>query len=136
MDYNATTSSFWDFSQSSPSTFPQLAESDFLALLQKQFNSDLPASPAFPIPHDGVDPSKITNLPIPAPPPPLSDDSSPSPPSTTDHLTSSRRQSTNSTVEQEAHELKRKASIDSLEDDNPSQKSCMSSSSQMISRSH
>ncbi|KAH9964504.1 hypothetical protein BC827DRAFT_1187508 [Russula dissimulans] len=123
MDYNTATSAFWDFSQS-PSAFPQLAENDFLALLQKQFSSDLPASPPppFPIPHDGVDPSKITNLPAPAPPPPLSDDSSPSPPSTTDHLTSSRRQSTNSTVEQE-HELKRKASIDSLEDDNPSQKS-------------
>ena len=133
MDYN--TPSLWDFSRS-PSGFNQLPDNDFLALLQKQFsNPDTSAPSPYPISHDGVDPSKITNLPTPAPPPPLSDDSSPSPPSTTDHVSSSRRQSTNSTVEQDAHELKRKASLDAMEDESPSQKSCMCCSL-LISRTY
>jgi len=127
MDYNTPTSSLWDFSHS-PSGFSQLADSDFLALLQKQFNPD--PSNAYAIPHDGVvDPSKITNLPAAVPPTPLSDDSSPSPPSTNDHLSSSRRLSTNSATEQDAHELKRKASLDAFEDDNPSQKASKKSPS-------
>ena len=135
MDY-AATSSLWNFSQS-PTGFSQLAENDLLALLQKQFNPDLPSPNSYSIPHDGVDPSKITNLPASAPPPLLSDDSSPSPPSTNnDHVSSSRRQSTNSTTEQETHELKRKASIDAMEEDNPSQKACVSSSPQIVSRTH
>jgi AP-1-like factor len=120
MDY--TTPSLWDFSRS-PSGFNQLADNDFLALLQKQLNNPDPSPNPYPISHDGVDPSKITNLPTPAPPPPLSDDSSPSPPSTTDHASSSRRQSTNSTAEPDTHELKRKASIDAMEEESPSQKS-------------
>ena len=134
MDYTAT-SSLWNFSQS-PAGFSQLAENDLLALLQKQFNPDLPTPNAYSIPHDGVDPSKITNLPAAVPPPPLSDDSSPSPPSTNDHLSSSRRQSTNSTTEQETHELKRKASDDAMEEDNPNQKSCVSSYPQIVSCTH
>jgi AP-1-like transcription factor len=125
MDYT-TTSPLWDFPQS-PSAFPQLAENDFLAILQ-QFNADPPSTNAFTIPHDGVDPSKITNLPAPAPPTPLSDESSPSPPSVNDHESTSRRQSTTSTGELEAHELKRKASTDGLEDDSPESKSCVSRS--------
>lgn len=133
MDYNSPNSPLWDFSPS-PSGFSQLAEGDFLALLQKQFNPDLPTPNAYAAPHDVVDPSKITNLPTPAPPPPLSDDSSPSPPSTSDHLSSSRRQSTNSTAEQDTHELKRKASIDTLEEDSPNQKTCMYSPPQSSSR--
>jgi AP-1-like transcription factor len=134
MDYTAS-SSVWDFPQSS--AFPQLADNDFLALIQ-QLNPDLATnSNAFSIPHDGVDPSKITNLPAPAPPPPLSDDSSPSPPSLNEHESSSRRQSTTSTGGLEAHELKRKASTDGLEDDDsPNQKSCVSSSSYNMSWSH
>jgi AP-1-like transcription factor len=125
MDY--TTPSLWDFTRS-PSGFSQIQDNDFLSLLQKQFNNADPSTPdAFPISHDGVDPSKINNLPAPAPPTPLSDDSSPSPPSTTDHASSSRRQSTTSTVEQEGHELKRKASPDVMEEESPSQKSCSSS---------
>ncbi|SRR6266702_1435279 len=128
MDYNTTSSPLWDFSQSpSASAFSQLAENDFLALLQKQFDPDLFPANAYAIPHDGVDPSKISNLTTPAPPPPLSDDSSPSPPSTTDHLSSSRRQSTNSGNEQDSPELKRKASDDALDDESPNQKTCMSS---------
>ena len=137
MDYNAATSPLWNFSQQSPPGFSQLAENDFLALFQKQFNPDLSTPNAYSIPHDGVDPSKITNLPPAAvPPPPLSDDSSPSPPSTNDLLSSSRRQSTNSTTEQETHELKRKASIDDMEEDNPSQKACVSSYPQILSPTH
>ena len=123
MDFNATS---WDFSPSS-STFSQLAENDFLALLQKQFDPDLIPADAYTIPHDGVDPTKISSLTAAAPPPPLSDDSSPSPPSTTDHLSSSRRQSTNSNNEQDSPELKRKASDDGLDEESPSQKSCKSS---------
>jgi AP-1-like factor len=131
MDYS--TPSLWDFSRS-PSGLTQLPDNDFLALLQKQFNPEPSTPNAYPISHDGVDPSKISNLPTPAPPPPLSDDSSPSPPSTTDHATSSRRQSTNSTAEQDAPELKRKASPDAMEEDSPSQKSCVFCSFQIISR--
>ncbi|KAI9445490.1 hypothetical protein H4582DRAFT_1806591 [Lactarius indigo] len=132
MDYNTSSSPLWDFPQS-PSAFSQLAENDFLALLQKQFDPDLFPANAFAIPHDGVDPSKISNLTTPAPPPPLSDDSSPSPPSTTDHLSSSRRQSTNSSNEQDSPELKRKASDDALDDESPNQKTCMLSSAKKAS---
>jgi len=126
MDY--TTPSLWDFTRS-PSGLSQIQDNDFLALLHKQFNADsstTTTTSAYPISHDGVDPSKITNLPVPTPPTPLSDDSSPSPPSTTDHGSSSRRQSTNSTAEQDIHELKRKASLDFMEEESPSQKSCSS----------
>ncbi|KAN0121524.1 hypothetical protein V8E52_003420 [Russula decolorans] len=120
MDY--TTPSLWDFTRS-PSALSQIQDNDFLALLQKQFNTDASTPSTYPISHDGVDPSKITNLPVPAPPTPLSDESSPSPPSTTEHASSSRRQSTNSSAEQDGQELKRKASPDFMEDENPSQKS-------------
>lgn len=128
MDYNTTSSPLWDFSQS-PSAFSQLAENDFLALLQKQFEPDLFAANAYAIPHDGVDPSKISNLTAPAPPPPLSTDSSPSPPSTNDHLSSSRRQSTNGINEQDSSELKRKASDDVSDDESPTQKTSKRASS-------
>ncbi|KAH9046472.1 hypothetical protein EDB84DRAFT_1394614 [Lactarius hengduanensis] len=128
MDYNTSSSPLWDFPQS-PSAFSQSAENDFLALLQKQFDPDLFPANAYAIPHDGVDPSKISNLTTPAPPPPLSDDSSPSPPSTIDHLSSSRRQSTNSGNEQDSPELKRKASDDALDDESPNQKASKKSSS-------
>jgi AP-1-like transcription factor len=134
MDY--TTPSLWDFTRSS-SGFSQIQDNDFLSLLQKQFNNTDSSPPsAYPISHDGVDPSKISNLPAPAPPTPLSDESSPSPPSTTDHVSSSRRQSTNSTAEQDGHELKRKASPDVMEEESPSQKSCSSSFSQCSHASH
>ena len=123
MDYNASSSPLWDFSQQSPSAFSQLGENDLLALLGKQFDPDLFPADTFAIPHDGIDPTKISNLAAPAPPPPLSDDSSPSPPSTSDHLSSSRRQSTNSNNEQDSPELKRKASDDGLDDESP-QKTC------------
>ncbi|THH13203.1 hypothetical protein EW146_g6988 [Bondarzewia mesenterica] len=124
----------WDFSQT-PTSFSQLGDDDFLALLQKQFESDAGNDHTNPlniptIPHDGVDPSKLTRLPPPAPPPPLSDDSSsPSPPSvhSAQDSSSSRRQSgvyANSTAEAESEEhlLKRKASDDDL-GEGPSHKS-------------
>lgn len=134
MEY--TTPSLWDFTRS-PSGFSQIQDNDFLALLQKQFNSDSSTtSNAFPTSHDGVDPSKITNLPTPAPPTPLSDESSPSPPSTTEHASSSRRQSTTSTAEQDGHELKRKASPDVMEEDSPNQKSCSYCFPRMPSPTH
>ena len=136
MDY--TTPSLWDFTRSPSSGFSQIQDNDFLALLQKQFNNPDSSPPtAYPISHDGVDPSKISNLPAPAPPTPLSDESSPSPPSTTDHPSSSRRQSTNSTAEQDGHELKRKASPDDvMEEESPSQKSCSLSFSRRSLRTH
>lgn len=133
MDY--TTPSLWDFTRS-PSGLSQIQDNDFLALLQKQFNTDSSTTSAYPISHDGVDPSKITNLPAPAPPTPLSDESSPSPPSITDQPSSSRRPSTNSTAEQDGHELKRKASLDVMEEESPSQKSCSSCFSRTLSRTH
>ncbi|SRR5713226_6055386 len=133
MDY--TTPSLWDFARS-PTGLSQAQDNDFLALLEKQFSQDPSSSNAYPVSHDGVDPSKISNLPAPAPPPPLSDDSSPSPPSTTDHASASRRQSTYSTAEQDGHELKRKASPDDMEEDSPNQKSCSSCFSRMLSRTH
>jgi AP-1-like factor len=123
MDY--TTPSLWDFTRT-PSAFSQIQDDDFLALLQKQFNTDSSAPTTYSIPHDGVDPSKITDLSVAAPPTPLSDESSPSPPSLADHPSSSRRQSTNSTTEQDGHELKRKASLDAMDEESPSQKSCSS----------
>ena len=132
MDYS--TPSLWDFART-PSGFT-LPDNDFLALLEKQFNPDTSSPNTYAVSPDGVDPSKITNLPAPAPPPPLSDDSSPSPPSTTDRVSSSRRQSTNSAAEQDSHELKRKASPDDMEEDSPSQKSCMYCSVQIISRTN
>lgn len=134
MDYTSA-SPLWDFSQS-PSAFPQSAENDFLALLRNPFSPELSASNAYPIPHDSVDPSKITNLPAPAPPPPLSDESSPSPPSFNENSPSSRRQSTISNGDLEAPELKRKASTEGLDDDGPSQKTCMSFSLNNVSCIH
>ena len=129
MDFNAST---WDFSQS-----PTAFDDDFLSLLQKQFGPDLISPNAYTIPHDSVDPTKISNLTtVPPPPPPLSDDSSPSPPSTTDRLSSSRRQSTNSANEQDSPELKRKASDDGLDDESPNQKTCMSSPIHVVSYNH
>ncbi|KAI0271581.1 hypothetical protein BC834DRAFT_967035 [Gloeopeniophorella convolvens] len=130
MEFNAASSSLWDFSQS-PSSFSQLADDDFLVLLQKQFgNNEIPNAGAYTIPHESVDPSKITSLPAPAPPPPLSEDSSPSPPSINDN-SSSRRQSANlgSPDQEMSHELKRKASDDAMEDDGPNPKSSKKSSS-------
>ena len=133
MDYTAP--SLWDYTRT-PSAFSQIQDDDFLALLQKQFNTDSSTPSTYPVSHDGVDPAKITNLPVPAPPTPLSDESSPSPPSITDHASSSRRQSTNSTTEQDGQELKRKASLDAMDEESPSQKSCSSSFSQCSHAPH
>ncbi|TFY79827.1 hypothetical protein EWM64_g4189 [Hericium alpestre] len=107
----------WDFSQ--PASLANLADDDFLALLQKQFTPDIGTTPVDPltVTHNGIDPSKLTNYPIPAPPPPLSEDSSPSPPSVNGE--SSRRQSAvySGPGSNEGDEpLKRKASEEDFEE--------------------
>lgn len=113
----------WDFSQSDPSHFANLADDDFLAMLSKQFGTDasLPnqSLDSFTLPESAIDPSKLTNLPAPVPPPPLSDDSSPSPPSMND--SGSRRQSAVYGDDRE-DSLKRKASDDEDFEEGPSHK--------------
>ncbi|KAI0040505.1 hypothetical protein FA95DRAFT_865223 [Auriscalpium vulgare] len=116
---NSFNQPLWDFSQSAdPTSFSQLADDDFLALLQKQFTPDLGAGNlgALSLPHDGIDPSKISTMPLPVPPPPLSEDSSPSPPNMNDVASSSRRQSRSFSAEGGDEQLKRKASDDDFEE--------------------
>ncbi|TFY57565.1 hypothetical protein EVG20_g8492 [Dentipellis fragilis] len=107
----------WDFS-SNPHSLATLADDDFLALLQKQFTPDIGATGVDPLAfsHDGVDPTKLSNLPPPGPPPPLSDDSSPSPPSINE--SGSRRQSAiySNGVDSGDDHLKRKASEEDFEE--------------------
>lgn len=107
----------WDFSQSDPSQFSTIPDDDFLALLSKQFGGDSSPLPdqgiPFTLPDSAVDPSKLSNLPAPAPPPPLSDDSSPSPPSMNE--SDSRRHSAVYSEEREDG-LKRKASDEDFEE--------------------
>ncbi|KNZ78210.1 AP-1-like transcription factor [Termitomyces sp. J132] len=95
----------WDLSQAS--NFSQLADDDFLAILQKQF----------PITQDagyvnGVNPQNITRLPLPTMTPP-SEDSSPSPPNLND---------SGGTEEQVDSAQKRKANEGDLDDESPSSK--------------
>lgn len=117
MDSFGSLDNFWDISQH-PSSFPTLAEDDFLALLQKQF----PTSNLFELnPADGIDPINISSLPLPNPTPP-STDSSPSPPSVNQEPTLSRRQSgvfssgAHRSLEEDSS-LKRKASSESIDDE-------------------
>ena len=100
-----------------------LVEDDFLALLQKQFPTN-----AFDLsPPDGIDPISISSLPIPNPTPP-STDSSPSPPSVAQEPPVSRRQSgvySQSPVGADSNDdptLKRKASDDDDDGDEPTHK--------------
>ncbi|KAG5654346.1 hypothetical protein H0H81_004300 [Sphagnurus paluster] len=68
----------WDLSHAS--NFSQLEDSDFLALLQKQFpNGTVSQDPSYV---DGVNPQNISRYSLPSMTPP-SEDSSPSPPNTT-----------------------------------------------------
>ncbi|KAH7884021.1 hypothetical protein F5I97DRAFT_1930229 [Phlebopus sp. FC_14] len=112
MDYQSI-SSLWDLAQA-PSQFSQLPDDDFLAFLQKQFPSSL-SELSGASPNDGnVNPQSIHKVPLPGLTPP-SDDSSPSPPSNNDSL--SRRQSVNSRGNDEGDStLKRKASVNDLEE--------------------
>ncbi|KAJ7037455.1 hypothetical protein C8F04DRAFT_412038 [Mycena alexandri] len=108
MEAYADSSPLWDLSQAS--SFSQLPDDDFLALLQKQF----PSSNTNPYAVDfgmgnGVNPQTISRYSLPSLTPP-SEDSSPSPP-----------QQSGSKSPEDEHDLKRKASDDSL-DEEPSQK--------------
>lgn len=102
MESSYTDSSFWD----NTSPFTQLPNSDFFALLQKQFptvdNS---------VPFVGVDPQNLSSYSLPSLTPP-SDDSSPSPPN-------SNQDATNEDLNEAP--LKRKASGENFSD-NPNQK--------------
>ncbi|KAJ6573923.1 hypothetical protein DFH09DRAFT_1151419 [Mycena vulgaris] len=108
MEAYSDISPLWDLSQAS--SFSQLPDDDFLALLQKQFPSTPgPFSADFGT-TNGVNPQTISRYSLPSLTPP-SEDSSPSPP-----------QQSGSKSPEEEHDLKRKASDDSL-DEEPSQKS-------------
>ncbi|KAJ7139494.1 hypothetical protein C8R44DRAFT_606621 [Mycena epipterygia] len=108
MEAYSDMSPLWDLSQAS--SFTQLPDDDFLALLQKQFPSTPgPFSADFGT-TNGVNPQTISRYSLPSLTPP-SEDSSPSPP-----------QQSGSKSPEDEHDLKRKASDDSL-DEEPSQKS-------------
>ncbi|KAJ6626976.1 hypothetical protein B0H10DRAFT_1997498 [Mycena sp. CBHHK59/15] len=108
MDTYSDISPLWDLSQAS--SFSQLPDDDFLALLQKQFPTNtVPFSADFGG-VNGVDPQNISRYSLPSLTPP-SVDSSPSPP-----------QQSGSKSPDDDPALKRKASDDSL-DEGPSQKS-------------
>ncbi len=111
MDNNfADITPLWDLSQAT--TFSQLADDDFLALLQKQFPAS--TSPTLNLGTEfappSVDPNDISRFSLPSFNPP-SEDSSPSPPQ---NQASSSRQRGDDDDEYRS-DLKRKASID--EDD-------------------
>lgn len=106
----------WDLSQ--PSSFSQLPDDDFLALLQKQFSTTNDGfNPG--VFDTGINPQSIQSPDGPSPP---SDDSSPSPPSVNNDSNSkgeSRRPRADTDGDDSI--LKRKASIDSMSD-GPNQK--------------
>lgn len=110
----------WDLSQAS--SFSQLPDDDFLALLQKQFPTGNGLSFSDPAGFTGgVNPQNISRYSLPSMTPP-SEDSSPSPPNMNND-SSSRSHSANlgSTGENDDPALKRKASDEDL-DEGPSQK--------------
>ncbi|KAJ7171761.1 hypothetical protein C8R43DRAFT_24587 [Mycena crocata] len=110
MEAYSDISPLWDLSQAS--SFSQLPDDDFLALLQKQFPSTPGNFTADFGATNGVNPQTISRYSLPSLTPP-SEDSSPSPP-----------QQSGSKSPEEEHDLKRKASDDSLEaEEGPSQKS-------------
>ncbi|KAJ7102508.1 hypothetical protein B0H15DRAFT_919654 [Mycena belliarum] len=106
MEAYSDISPLWDLSQAS--SFSQLPDDDFLALLQKQFPS-APGDYSDFGTTNGVNPQTISRYSLPSLTPP-SEDSSPSPP-----------QQSGSKSPEDDHDLKRKASEDSL-DEEPSQK--------------
>ncbi|KAJ7789461.1 hypothetical protein B0H14DRAFT_2472064 [Mycena olivaceomarginata] len=105
--YPTEISPLWDLSQAS--SFSQLPDDDFLALLQKQFPTSAGPYGDFGGMPNGVNPQTISRYPLPTLTPP-SEDSSPSPP-----------QQSGSKSPEDEHDLKRKASDDDLSD-GPSQK--------------
>ena len=122
--------SFWDINAQQPDTFSALPDDDFLAFLQKQFPGAVGTNPPLSFSNpDGVDPQSISTFPPPNVSPPSSD-SSPSPPSTHNESSLSRRQSgvfnnaagSGADSQQDDTSLKRKASIDNDNDDEPQHK--------------
>ena len=101
----------WDLSQAN--TFSQLADDDFLALLQKQFPAS--SSPTLNISGDfathSIDPQDISRFSLPGFTPP-SEDSSPSPPRNGDK----HRDDDDDDGYNDRSDLKRKASEDDLEE--------------------
>jgi AP-1-like factor len=109
----------WDLSQAS--SFSQLPDDDFLALLQKQFpNSNDGFMPGgF---DGGIDPQSIQPFTLAGLSPP-SDDSSPSPPGLSNDADSrSTPGRPRADTDGDDAMLKRKASSDSMDDEGPSQK--------------
>jgi len=112
----------WDLSQ--PTTFSQLADDDFLALLQKQFptaNGGLNMASAFSSAgnNGAVNPQNLSGLQFGLNNNGSSTDTSPSPPSATEP--SRRAQSNSSNIDDDGYGgqdsvLKRKASDDDFED--------------------
>lgn len=101
----------WDFSQAS--TFSQIPDDDFLALLQKQFpTTNTSETYGVSLFQDGVNPQNISRYSLSSVTPP-SEDSSPSPPA---NVNSDTHQSLD-----EEHNLKRKASDEDMNDDPKSQ---------------
>lgn len=97
----------WDLSHAS--SFSQLADDDFLALLQKQFpTGNVSVEGGFT---DGVNPQNISRYSLPSITPP-SEDSSPSPPNMNNDYEDGGDTA-----------LKRKASDDDFDDEGPSSKS-------------
>ncbi|KAK7064788.1 BZIP family transcriptional factor [Favolaschia claudopus] len=101
--YASDISPLWDLSQAT--SFSQLPDDDFLALLQKQFPTN-PGVFSADFTMNGVNPQTISRYPLPSLTPP-SEDSSPSPPQ--------------QNSPEDDHALKRKASNEDLEE-GPSQK--------------
>lgn len=116
MDSYPGVTPLWDLSQAS--TFSQLPDDDFLALLQKQFPSNTDGF-NFGGYEGGIDPQTIQPFSLTGLSPP-SDDSSPSPPSMNND-TDSRSLSGRPRADTDGEDpmLKRKASDDSM-DDGPS----------------
>ncbi|KAJ7293911.1 hypothetical protein C8J57DRAFT_1270342 [Mycena rebaudengoi] len=111
MESYSDASALWDLSQAS--SFSQLPDDDFLALLQKQFPTNPPSySTDYGISSNSVNPQTISRYSLPSLTPP-SEDSSPSPP---------QQSGSKSPDDDHDHALKRKASDDSL-DEEPNQKS-------------
>ncbi|KAJ7226107.1 hypothetical protein GGX14DRAFT_423887 [Mycena pura] len=101
--YADISSPLWDLSQAT--SFSQLPDDDFLALLQKQFPSNpVPYSADFSALTGGINPQNISRYSLSSLTPP-SADSSPSPP-----------QESGSKSPEDEHDLKRKASDDDLEE--------------------
>lgn len=109
---------FWDISQT-PNSISQLADDDFLALLQKQFPTDATNTFNVSFPgfnNEGVNPQSLSNFPfnIPNATPPSSDSSSSDSPPSAITEPASRRQSTSFP---NSDSLKRKVGEEDDEDD-------------------